>query len=91
MESTPILKHPWNYSSEELDKLMFKPLRFHIGEINSDKVKQIVEGKIVQIILASNPPHLPADILVKLDDYKNERYCILEIKGFSHIQDEEPQ
>ncbi|SEG15481.1 hypothetical protein [Algoriphagus boritolerans] len=84
MENNPILKHPWNYSAGELEKLMFKPLRFHVGEIKSDEVKEIVEGVIVKIILASNPPHLPADIVVELVDNSTIRYCILEVKGFSY-------
>lgn len=85
MSKEPILKHPWNYSSKELEDIMFLPLRFHVGEINSDEVKQLVEGQIVKVILASNPPHLPADLIIRKMDDREVRYCILEVKGLSHI------
>jgi hypothetical protein len=88
MKNSSDLKHPWSYSAGELEELMFKPLRFHIGEIKSDEVNQLLDGQIVQIILASNPPHLPADIIVKLADNSKVRYCILELKGLSHIEDD---
>ncbi|WPR77708.1 hypothetical protein [Algoriphagus sp. NG3] len=85
MDKNPILKHPWNYSAKELEELMFFPLRFHVGEIKSDKVIKLVDGQIVQIILASNPPHLPADVVIKMVDNSKVRYCIFELKGLSHI------
>lgn len=84
----PELKHPWNYTSQELTELMFKPLRFHVGRLNSDQVEKIVEGEIIQLILASNPPYLPADLIIRSSRYEKERYCILEVKAFSHIVDE---
>lgn len=84
MSKKPILKHPWYYSAKEIEELKFFPLRFHVGEINSDEVKQVVEGKIVQVILASNPPYLPADVIIELADGSKVRYCIFELKGLSH-------
>lgn len=85
MNKNPILKHPWNYSAKDLEELIFLPIRLHVGEIKSDEITQVVEGQIVQIILASNPPHLPADVIVKLADNSKIRYCIFEIKVLSHI------
>lgn len=85
MNKNLILKHPWNYSAKEIEEIMFIPLRFHVGEINSGKVKQLVEGQIVKVILASNSPFLPAELIIKLADDTEVQYCVLELKGVSHI------
>ncbi|MEP0712280.1 hypothetical protein [Algoriphagus sp.] len=85
MDKKPILKHPRNYSAKELEALMFFPLRFHIGEINSDEVIKHIDGQIVQVILASNHPHLPAVVVIKTANNSKARYCIFKLKSFSHI------
>lgn len=83
------LKHPLEYTSRELNELMFKPLRFHVGKINSDQIDEIVIGKIIQIGIAANPPHLPTDIVIRLNNHDKIFYNLFQVKAFSQVIENE--
>ena len=40
------------------EKLFNIPIRIYIGEINNGLVTDIIEGEIIDLKLASNPPNL---------------------------------
>ncbi len=75
-------KQPLKYNNEDLDELMFKPLRIYVGSVHSDEIKDIIEGKIIRCGLAANPPHLPADFDFRLDNGSIRKFNFFEVKKF---------
>ena len=78
-------KLPLTYKKEDLDKIMFKPLKIYVGSNNSDKVNETYEGEIIKCGLASNPPNLPVDIEFRLSNGVIKTFDFFEIKRFSDI------
>lgn len=74
-----------NYTKENLNEIMNKPVRLSIGEPNSDKVSEFVEGIIVHCDLAANPPHLPASAEIELESGKRRRFSFPELKRIQFI------
>jgi len=79
-------KHPLDYKKEDLNEIMYKKIKVHIGPRNSDKIEYSTEGEIIKCSLAANPPHLPGTIELRLNSGKVEKYDFFQIKGFSDIE-----
>ncbi len=77
-------KQPLEYKKEDLDELMFKPLKIHVGPTNKDEVTEIVEGQIIKCSLAANPPHLPADFELQLENGQKRIFNFFEVKRFEN-------
>jgi hypothetical protein len=75
-------KHPLDYKKEDIQELMFKPLRIFVGSAKNDSVSEILEGHIERCGLASNPPHLPADIEFQLENGQIRKFNFFELKKF---------
>ncbi len=75
-------KHPLQYKKEDLDELMFKPIKLYVGPANKDEVSEILYGKIIKCSLAANPPHLPVDLEFQMDDGQKRTFNFFEVKKF---------
>lgn len=79
-----MFKQPLEYKKEDLDELMFKPLKIYVGPTNKDEVTEIVEGQIIKCRLAANPPHLPADFEFQLENGQKRIFNFFEVKRFEN-------
>lgn len=77
-------KQPLQYRKEDLDELMFKPLKIFVGLANKKEVIEVLEGQIVKCGLAANPPHLPADFEFQLDNGQKRKFNFFEVKRFEN-------
>ncbi len=75
-------KQPLQYKKEDLDELMFKPLKIYVGLANEEEVKEVLEGQIIKCSLAANPPHLPADFEFELNNGEKRTFNFFEVKRF---------
>lgn len=78
-------KHPLHYSTRELENLLHKPIKIHIGPVRSNLVTEIIEGKIIEIAVASNDYNAPVEIQFKSTNNDITIYNILRVKEFSDI------
>lgn len=74
-------RHPQEYTKENLKEIINKPLKIGIGNMNSDKITEVVEGVITKCTLAANPPHLPATAQISTSDGKVISKNFFEIKS----------
>jgi len=77
-------KQPLQYKKEDLDELMFKPLKIYVGLANKEEVKEVLEGQIIKCSLAANPPHLPADFEFELNNGQKRTFNFFEVKKFEN-------
>ena len=77
-------KHPLQYKKEDLDELMYKPLKIYVGLANTEEIKEVLEGQIIKCSLAANPPHLPADFEFQLDNGQKRTFNFFEVKRFEN-------
>lgn len=77
-------KQPLLYKKEDLDELMFKPLKIYVGLSNNEEIKEVLEGQIIKCSLAANPPHLPADFEFQLDNGQKRMFNFFEVKRFEN-------
>jgi len=77
-------KQPLQYKKEDLDELMFKPLKIYVGLANKEEVKEVLEGQIIKCSLAANPPHLPADFVFELNNGQKRTFNFFEVKKFEN-------
>lgn len=77
-------KQPLQYKKDDLDELMFKPLKIYVGLSNNEEIKEVLEGQIIKCSLAANPPHLPADFEFQLDSGQKRMFNFFEVKKFEN-------
>ena len=77
-------KQPLQYKKEDLDELMFKPLKIYVGLSNNEEIKEVLKGQIIKCSLAANPPHLPADFEFQLDNGQKRMFNFFEVKRFEN-------
>lgn len=77
-------KQPLQYKEQDLDELMFKPLKIYVGLSNNEEIKDVFEGQIIKCSLAANPPHLPADFEFQLDNGQKRMFNFFEVKRFEN-------
>jgi len=70
------------FEKEDVDELMFKPLRIFIGLANKDEVVEVLDGKIIKCSLAAVSPHLPADFEFQLKNGEKRIFSFFEVKRF---------
>lgn len=78
-------KLPLQLEKEDLEELMFKPLRIFIGLANKDEVMEVMDGKIIKCSLASNYPFLPADFVFQLNNGDKSTYNFFEVKRIENL------
>lgn len=77
-----MIKHPSEYTSNDIKEIRFKPIEICIGPVQSDEVNRVITCEIIKCNLASNPPHKPVDIVVKINNQAEELLNIFEVKSF---------
>ncbi len=75
-----MILNPLEYPSNELK---FIRLNFQIGKVNSTEIIEIIRGKIINISLASNSPHLPTDLEIRFNNYEKRWLNLFELKKFN--------
>ncbi len=78
-------KHPLKYTKEDLQEIMFKPMRVHIGPTNNDQVTETLNGQIISCSLAANSPNQPANFELLLENGMVRSFNFFEAKAFEDI------
>ena len=71
-----------NLNLSDFEKLFNVPIRIYIGEINNELVTDIIEGKIIDLKLASNSPNLPVSFSFMVKNNSVKSFNVYNIKYF---------
>jgi hypothetical protein len=61
-------KNLWDYKKEDIEEIMYKPIKLFIGKSNSNEIEEQIDCKITNCTLASNFPYQPVSFRVENDE-----------------------
>lgn len=77
----PDFLHPLHYTSENIGELMHKELIYDIGRPNSRDIERRIKGRMVEYTHATNPPNLPAEVVILTNEGIREALTFFHIKN----------